>query len=281
MKKISLFIVILSLLGISAVAQGDFISVKEVASKINNPKCIIIDARIATDYKKVHIRNAISLPIADLSVKTPVEGVLKSDAEIGKILGAHGIDLNKEIILYCNKGHSAGRMYWVFKMMGANNVKMLDGNLDAWKAKRKPVTKNPKKVAATKLSAKLNRSTLVSQADVKAKKGKPGVVLVDARDDKYFKGLDPKSKGHIAGAISVSSDLMRDAKGLVKSQDELSKLFSSKGITKDKEVILYCQTSTRAGLLYAILTSRLGYNNVKVYDGAYNDWVAGGNEIVK
>jgi thiosulfate/3-mercaptopyruvate sulfurtransferase len=278
MKKISLFIALFSLMAVSAVAQGDFISVKEAASKINSPKCIIIDARSAADYKKVHIRNAISLPIADLSVKTPVEGVLKSDAEIMKVLGAHGVDLNKEIILYCNRGHSAGRMYWVFKMMGANNVKMLDGNLNAWKAKRKPVTKNPKKLKATTVGAKLNRSTLVLQADVKAKKS---AVLVDAREDKYFKGLDPKSKGHIPGAISICSDLMRDAKGLVKSQDALAKLFSSKGVTKDKEVILYCQTSTRAGLLYAILTTRLGYTNVKVYDGAYNDWIAGGNKIAK
>jgi len=73
---------------------------------------------------------------------------------------------------------------------------------------------------------------------------------------------------------------MRNEKGLLKSDDELKKTFSSKGVTKEKEVILYCQTSTRAGLLYAILTSKLAYSNVKVYDGAYNDWVVS-NDVVR
>jgi thiosulfate/3-mercaptopyruvate sulfurtransferase len=281
MKKLSLCVALLSYV-VTTFAQGDFISVKEAASKVNNPKCIIIDARKEADYKKVHIKNAISLPVEELSVKTPVEGVLKSDAEVVETFAAHGVDLNMEIILYCNRGHSAGRMYWILKMMGATNVKMLDGNLEAWKAGRKPVTKNPKLVKKTNVSATLNKSTYLTQADVKKAMSNSKAVIVDARADDYFKGVDPKSKGHIPGAISISSDLMRDDKGLVKSNDELNKLFASKGVTKDKEVVLYCQTSTRAGLLYAILTSRLGYSNVKVYDGAYNDWVANANnKIVK
>lgn len=282
MKKISLVLAVLSFWATNVLAQGDFISVKELAGKLNNPKCIIIDARKAADYKKTHIRNAISLPVEELSVKTPVEGVLKSDAEVVKVFAAHGVDLNKEIILYCKKGHNAGRMYWILKMMGAQNVKMLDGNMDAWKAARKPITKNPKMVKKVKLTATLDKSTYLTQADVKKAMNNSKAVLVDARADNYFKGIDPKSKGHIPGAIGIDSDLMRDAKGLVKSNDELSKLFASKGVTKDKEVILYCQTSTRSGLLYAILTTRLGYTNVKVYDGAYNDWVANAsNKIAK
>lgn len=263
----------------SVFAQGDFATVKEVASKMMDSKSIIIDARSEKEYKAVHIRNAVNIPITDLSEKEPVEGVLKSKEEIAKIFGDKGVTPEKNIYIYCTKGNNAGRMYWILKMMGAENVKLLDGNMDAWKAGRKPVTKNPTMVRKGKFPAQMDTKTLV---DVNAVKNiGAGAVLVDARSDAYYAGNDPKSKGHIKGAISIPSELMRDDKGMLKSADDLAKIFASKGVTKDKEVILYCQTSTRAGLLYTILTTVLDYTDVKVYDGAYNDWVAKGNAVIK
>ncbi len=278
MKRLSI-IAALILYAVGAYAQGDFISVKELAGKINSNEVLIIDARKETEYKQVHIRNAINFPVEELSTKTPIEGILKSDADVAKIMGAHGVDFSKEIVLYCNKGSNAGRMYWIMKMMGANNVKLLDGNLDAWKAARKPVTRMPTMPKKTTVTASIDRASYMTMDEVKAQKAKANVVLVDARADNYFNGTDPKSKGHIEGAISINSDLMRDEKGLLKSSEELNKLFASKGVTKDKAIILYCQTSTRAGLLYTILTSKLGYTNVRVYDGAYNEWVTA-NKVV-
>ena len=233
MKRLSI-IAALVIYTIGAAAQGDFISVKELARKINSKDVIIIDARKDAEYKKVHIRNAISFPVEELSTTSPIEGILKSDAELCKIMGKHGVDFGKEIVLYCNKGSNAGRMYWIMKMMGAANVKLLDGNLDAWKAARKPVTRMPKMPKKTTVNSSLDRTSYLTMADVKSQKGKSNVVLVDARKDEYFNGTDPMSKGHIEGAISINSDLMRDEKGLIKSAEELNKLFASKGVTKEQ-----------------------------------------------
>lgn len=266
-------------MAINVFAEGDFATVKEVASKMMDSKSIIIDARTEKEYKTVHIRNAVNIPITSLSQKEPVEGMLKSKEEIAKILGDKGVTLDKNIYIYCTKGNNAGRMYWILKMMGAENVKLLDGNMDAWKAQRKPVTKNPTMVKKGKFPAQMDTKTLINIDNVKAKMG--AAVLVDARSDAYYAGNDPKSKGHIKGAISIPSEMMRDDKGLLKSADELKKIFESNGVTKDKDVILYCQTSTRAGLLYTIMTTVLDYSNVQVFDGAYNEWVAKGNEVVK
>lgn len=280
MKIISTVLLILAI-AFSALAEGDFVSVNEVASKLNNPKCIVIDARSEKEFKEVHIRNAVNIPIEILSSKEPVEGLLKSKDEVAKIFAENGVSPDMEIYLYCSKGNNAGRMYWILKMMGASNVKMIDGNLDAWKAGRKPVTKNPTIVKASNFPASMDTKSLLSTDAVKAKMSSAGVVLVDARADAYFNGTDPKSNGHIKGAVSINSDVLKDDAGLLKSAAELKKIFESKGVSKDKEVILYCQTSTRAGLLYAVLTSVLNYPNVKVYDGAYNEWVAKGNTVVK
>lgn len=280
MKKLSiLFLAILA--SLQMFAEGNFASVKEVAAKMMDPKCIIIDARTDKEFKEVHIRNAVNIPITDLSEAEPIDGILKSKEEIAKILSANGVSPDKEIYLYCTKGNNAGRMYWILKMMGAQNVKLIDGNLDAWKAERKPVTKNPTIIKPAVFPAKMDTKSLASIDDVKSKMTASSAVLVDARADAYYNGTDPKSKGHIKGAISISSDLLKDDAGLLKPSAELKKLFESNGVTKDKEVILYCQTSTRAGLLYTVLTSVLNYTNVKVYDGAYNEWTAKGNSVVQ
>ncbi|MGF7138526.1 sulfurtransferase [Roseimarinus sediminis] len=278
MKQLSLIILFVVAVG-QLFAAGDFATVKEVTSKMMDKNTVIIDARAGKEYKTVHIRNAVNIPIEELSVKEPVEGMLKSKEEIAKIFGDQGVTPDKNVYLYCSKGNNAGRMYWVMKMMGFENVKIIDGNLDAWKAERKPVTKNPTMVKKATFTPVMNTSTLVAIDDVKAKMN--SAVIVDARADNYFNGTDPKSKGHIKGAVGINSDLMKDDQGMLKSADELKKIFESNGVTRNKEVILYCQTSTRAGLLYAILTTILDYPNVKVYDGAYNEWVAKGNEVVK
>ena len=260
-------------MGIWANAQ-DFISVADLSKKLNDSNTIIVSARSDSEYKQVHIRNAVSLPVSELSIDVPVKGILKSPEELAKIFGDKGIAMDKEIVLYCNKGNSAGRMYWAMKYLGYPNVKILDGSIGAWKDARKPVTRAPKVLPKCVVKANLNSELLVTKADVLKAKGNSKAVVVDARVPNLFVGNDPTSKGHIPGAINVDSEQLKDEKGILKSADELGKLFASNGVTKDKEVILYCQTSTRAGLEYAVLTSVLNYPNVKVYDGAYNEWSA-------
>lgn len=269
MIRIKLCILLLVLFSTGLIAQ-DLISVNELAKKLNNPKVQIISARSDADYKKVHIRNAINVPIKSLSSTAPIEGILKTPQEIAKILGDKGVDPNKEIVLYCNKGNNAGRMYWIMKSMGFTNVKLLDGNLDAWKAARKPVTRAPKMAKKTKITATFDTKHLATKADVQA----GNTLLLDVRAPAYFNGTDPKSKGHIPSAINVDSDGMRDDKGLLKPAADLEKMFAAAGATKDKAIIVYCQTGTRGGLTFSVLTSVLGYTNVKLYDGSYNEWSA-------
>ena len=44
------------------------------------------------------------------------------------------------------------------------------------------------------------------------------------------------------------------------------------GVTADKTIIIYCASSVRAAIEFFALHSILDYPNVKVYDGAYNEW---------
>ena len=270
---------------ISSLAIGqDLISAKELANKMKDDNVVVVDTRKTKDYNKTHIKGAIHLYQDDLNVKTPVKGVLKKPSELAAYFGSKGISEKDEIVLYCNKGTNAGRVYWALKYMGAENVKILDGQMKAWKSARKPITKKASTRPATTFNKTMHKEFLARMSDVKKSVNDANIVLIDARDLEEYNGTkeDKLRKGHIPGAISIPKSTLVDSKSKLKSKDALAAIFNDAGATSDKTVIIYCKSSSRAGLEFMALTSVLGYKNVKVYDGAFNEWESiAGNEVVK
>lgn len=269
--------------GISVIKAQDLISADNLSKVMNNPSLVIISGEAETEYNKVHIRNAINIPYDKLHKPGNIEGLLITPAEIAKMLGEKGVTENSMIVVYDEgSGRYAGRLYFVLKYLGAGNVKMLDGGMEAWKAGRKPVTKNPTIVKAAKFTPKVNNSIMGSMQEASAAAGNNKVVLVDARAKGEFEGREEGSKGHLPGAVNIEFKELLDAKGNFKSKAELEKVYAAKGVSKDKTVIIYCSTGVRAGVHFLALTTTLGYPNVKVYDGGYNEFVsANGSKIVK
>ncbi len=257
MKKI--FFIILSFIAITTQAQ--LVSVDDLAKMMKEPNVVVIDARPAGDYMKTHIDGAISIDVSTLSTAKPVEGTLKSASELASIFGKNGVSDNSKIVIYCKTGVSAGLMYWILKYIGADDVSILDGQMDAWFAARKPITKTAKKLAPTTFKPQVNSAIIVDKAQVKAKMN--SAVLVDSRKKEEF------AAGHIGNAVNIPSDLM-SAKNKLKPVAALQQLFVN--VPKTKEVIVYCKTGATAGFVYFVMKSVLKYPNVKVYEGAYLDW---------
>jgi len=246
-----------------SVAQ-DLISAAEAKKLLTSKTTVIVSTRKAADYAKVHIKNSVNIYVNDLASTEDPKGILKSPAELATILGEKGITPEKKIIIYdsgSNKG--SGRLYWTLKYLGFNDVKVLDGHMKAWRSARGPVTGAATKVTKATFTPKVNSKIFADKAYVKSKLS--SAIIVDVRDNTEW------GEGHIQGAkhLEFSNVLVN---GKLKSKAELEKLFADAGITKGKEVILYCATSVRAGIVYLALTSILEYPNVKVYDGAYNEW---------
>jgi thiosulfate/3-mercaptopyruvate sulfurtransferase len=271
----NIFLLGLVLFVASAINAQDVISVADLAKLSKSDDVVVVWAGAAEDYK-VHITGAVSVPHVSLCNDTPVRGLIKPAAEMAKILGAAGVSPEKTIVVY-DEGSTkyAGRMYWMLKYLGAQNVKMLDGNLKAWKAGRKPVTGAPTKMAAATFTAKTEAGYLAKMDEVKTATGNSSYVLVDARTPEEYAGTAETElrKGHIPGAVNVNYETLIDSKGMLKPNAELKSIFESAGVTPEKTAILYCESSVRAGILFLALKG-LGYTKVKVYDGAYIEWQA-------
>jgi thiosulfate/3-mercaptopyruvate sulfurtransferase len=275
MKNANLFFLLF--LSYSIANGQNLISADELSAISKNDNVVIVSTRTLEDYKKVHITGAVHINHTDLYNDIPVKSMLKSPEEVAAILGSNGISETKTIVIYDDgTGKYAGRLYWILSYLGAKDVKILDGHIDAWKAARKPVTKNPTIVKTATFTPKPDKSKIATMAEVKSSIGNSKVALIDARPPEEFNGhaTTELRKGHIPGAINIEFKNMMDATGKMKSAADLQKIFTTAGASKDKEVILYCESGVRAGIMYFALTSILGYTKVKVYEGAYLEWQA-------
>jgi len=259
----------------------DLISVSELGKLLKDKNTIIVSCRKAADYKQVHIAGAVNIWHKDLYKEGEVKDLIKSPEELAKIFGANGINQDMKIVLYdAGESKYAGRVYWILKYLGAKDVKILDGHMDAWRKGRKPVTKNPTKITAVTFTPAVDNSIIATMAQVKATKG----ILVDVRDPGEYNGTEGKTKkfGHIPGAINLEFKNVTNEDGTIKTKEQLEAIFKAAGINGDKEVILYCASSVRAGIVFLALTTIMNYPNIKVYDGAFQEWeVTAGCEVVK
>lgn len=276
-KRIILMSMLVFLLSLYQVASTQIISSKELANIYEDKSVLVVSARKNADYKKVHINGAVNVWHMDLYKDGAIKGLLKSPEEIAKILGNAGIGADKKIIIYDSGVNTfAGRLYWILKYMGCKDVHVLNGQMKMWRKARKPVTRKATPVLPTTLHVALNEGIIASKAYVKEHKDDANVILVDVRSKEEFDGSAGviERKGHIPGAINVEYKNLLNEDGTLKSKSDLEKVTKEAGITSDKEIILYCETSVRAGIVYLALTSILEFPKVTVYDGAYFEWSA-------
>lgn len=284
MKKINIsFALVLAFLFLSPslFAQGLF-NTADFAKASKDKNVCVISVQSEKNYKVSHLRNSIHINPANLYKEDGPAGVLKPINEIAQILGDNGIANTNAIIVYDDGDNkSAGRMYWILKYMGVADVKILQKDMKAWRSARIPLTPAPTKTTATEFVANPDAKIFVDTKWVKDNLKTANVLFVDARAPIEYMGTDGKSPGHIPGAINLEWKSFGDNGGVLKSNDEITSMLKSAGITADKTIVLYCGTAVRAGLPFFVLSSLLDYPNVMVYDGAMNVWGADASNPVE
>jgi thiosulfate/3-mercaptopyruvate sulfurtransferase len=262
-------------------AQVDIISAKDfMALTKSNDKLVIIDANKAKNYDVNHIKGAINIEHGDLYRPGDIEGLIKSPEDLAAFFGSKGINENSEVVIYDDGSQKYNtRIYWILKYIGAKNVRILHKDMDAWRAVRVPLTSTPGKFAATDFTPTVNPAIFATLDDVKARMGQPGVVLIDCRTPDEYNGVS-KSEGHLPGAININHEDLLTETGAFKTAEELKAIAEKNGITASTEILMYCRTSVRACVEFVVFKNILGYENVRVYDGAYLEWVAS-NPVVQ
>jgi len=257
-----------------ATAQAEVISAQEVKALMDGDETlVIIDANNYDHYKAVHLKGAVNLFHSSLYRKGDVPGLVKSPDELAEILGQYGISESSNIVIYDDRMQLyASRIYWILKYLGAEKVSVLHKDTDAWCEAGLTFVTKPTRITPVTFTPNLKPELYASTGYVRDHRDDPNVVLVDVRTPGEYAGTVSNSDGHIEGAININFTDLLTEKGDFKDASELATIAEANGISPDMEVIFYCRTSVRGSVSFTAFESILGYENVRLYDGAYVEW---------
>lgn len=284
--RVVLTTVVAIILTASVYANAVIIDAKAFASELKiNKSMVVIDVMAADVYAKQHIQGAINIPHKSLYKEGPIEGQFKDAAELAAIFGKKGVSNTSKIVIYDDGSQKYNsRVWWILKHLGATDVYLLHKDMAQMEASRIPMTATPVTLKATTFVVTVNPDMNIDMASVKAGIDKPGVILLDAREKDEFDGMDKaqKSKGHLPNAVFMNFKEVLSENGAYKTKEQIIESAAKFGVTADSEVIVYCQTGIKAAVLYYALKEIAGFNNVKLYAGAYAEWASvNENPIVK
>ncbi len=198
------------------------------------------------------------------------------------LLERAGVDRGRQHILYAEGGTgdeilSASMVAYVLEKYGIEDIKIIDGGLPAYKLSYELSQEYPNTPRGT-LPKKAKFSIGTDVKTVMQRKDQKNVVLVDARPKNEYLGEDSvwPRKGHIPGAVSFPWRMVMtsDNTHKFKPYSEVQSLLTDKGISPDKEIIVYCGTSREGSLLRFYLTHVAGYKNVVLYEGSWKEYAA-------
>jgi thiosulfate/3-mercaptopyruvate sulfurtransferase len=255
-----------------------------VAQHLNDPKVKIVEVDVDTSaYRQGHAPGAIGWNWST-QLEDQVRRDLPDQASWEKLLSESGIS-NDDMIVFYGDNHNwfAAFAYWIAKMYGHENVRIMNGGRKKWELEKRTMTTDEPKPTSTQYKGKpLNKELRALQPDVLKAIGQGGVALVDVRSPAEFTGevLAPpglqetaQRGGHVPGAKNIPwMQAVNEADGTFKSADELKDRYQREGITPDKEVIAYCRIGERSSHTWFALHELLGYPKVKNYDGSWTEW---------
>ncbi len=259
------------------------VDTKWVEDHINDPKVRIaeVDYDPTANYVLGHIPGSVLLDWK-VDINDPVARNILSEQACQELLQRIGVNGDTTLVLYGDFNNwFAAFAFWAFKYYGCKDMKLMNGGRKKWLEEDKPLTKEiPTYPRGNFESSGPDNNIRVFLRYVSDTLGSKA--LVDVRSPKEFTGeiLAPpeyptehaQRGGHIPGAANIPWAQAVNDDGTFKSADELSKIYQSKGITADKEVISYCRIGERSSHTWFVLKYLLGYPNVKNYDGSWTEW---------
>jgi thiosulfate/3-mercaptopyruvate sulfurtransferase len=159
---------------------------------------------------------------------------------------------------------------------GHDQVYILNGGLEKWKAENRPLTQDFPKLETGNFKGEV-RDYFIPYEEFKATKDRDDVVLLDARPPAVYEGKGPWRKGgHIPGAINLpwASLMSPDNTRLLKPDEEIMTKVEAAGATKDKLIICSCGTGREATNEFNLFKWYLGYPRVKIHEGAFTEWTS-------
>jgi len=263
---------------------GVLVATQWVADHLKDPRVRVFEVSVdQSAFDQGHIPGAVALNwFHDLEERLHRD--IASKATMERLLGNAGVGPDTTIVVYGdNNNWFAAYAYWLFRLYGHRDVRVMNGGRKKWMDEGRPMTKEASIYPKVQYEARQPDTSIRAFRDtVLQSLPNQGKGLVDVRSPREFAGelLAPENLpqegaqrgGHIPGAVNIPWGEAVRPDGTFKSADELQALYQGRSITPDKEIIAYCRIGERSAHTWFVLKELLGYPKVRNYDGSWTEW---------
>lgn len=263
------------------------VSTNWLAQHLKDPDLRILDASwylpdqkrdARAEYQAAHIPGARFFDIDEISdQRSNLPHMAPPPEKFISRMRAMGVGDGHQVVVYDGAGiFSAARVWWTFRLMGKQDVAVLDGGLPKWRAEGRETEDMPPVVKDRHMTVS-RQNQLVKDVTQVAHAAKLGQAeILDARSAARFKGEAPEPRpglrpGHIPGSKNVPFATMLNGDGTMKSLPELRAVFEAAGVDLKKPAITTCGSGVSAAIL-SLALERLGHRNHSLYDGSWAEW---------
>jgi thiosulfate/3-mercaptopyruvate sulfurtransferase len=278
------------------------VSTQWLAAHLDDPDLVVVDLRWGSDgsgrarYDAGHIPGAVFLDWTTdiVDPQSPIAFMLAGPGRFASAMERCGIGDDTNVIAYADDhGSGAYRVWWACRVYGHENVRVLDGALEKWKAEGRPLSAAaPSSRPRARWTPRPVPGLRVQAEDVVAAASDPAVIVLDSRPADQYRGeavwfetgpvpagpdgiaRTPRGHlraGHVPWASSVPAAMLYRPDFTMKGPGELRELFAAAGVTDECRAITYCGVGISASALLFALTVA-GIEDAALYDASWEEW---------
>ncbi|MFM8593124.1 MAG: sulfurtransferase [Chloroflexota bacterium] len=261
------------------------VSTEWVAEHLDDPQVRLVESdEDILLYELGHIPGAVKLDW-HTDLQDPVARDFVDKAGFEALMRGAGISNDTTVVFYGDRNNwYACYTFWLFKMYGHADCRVMDGGRTKWEAEGRPMVRDVPQLPTTTYTAKeADLSVRAFRDDVLSmvKGGDPQ--LIDVRSPQEYTGEvlhmvnypqeGAQRGGHVLGARSIPWGTAANENGTFKSAVDLKHIYEQeKGISSSSPTIAYCRIGERSSHTWFVLSYLLGHPNVRNYDGSWTEW---------
>ena len=268
--------------------SGDpLVTAEWLKDNIDAPDVRIVDATYFPEFTKPkhsgreawaeqHIPGAVHFDIDTIKDDTcDLPHMLPDPVVFSSRVRKLGIGDGNRIIVYDrNKFFASARVWWMLRVMGHNDVKVLDGGYQAWLDAGGEIEDLPPVAVERHFTSRVRSDLVKDASQVMTVQETGSHTIIDARSADRFTGKAPEPReglqsGHIPGSVNLPGSELINPDGTMKSSEGL------RGLFKDPHAptVTTCGSGVTAAVT-ALALARLGNWDAAVYDGSWTDWAS-------
>ncbi|WP_104018726.1 3-mercaptopyruvate sulfurtransferase [Roseovarius nitratireducens] len=265
------------------------VSTDWLATHLKDPDLRVLDATAflpgtgrdaRAEYEAAHIPGARFFDIDDISDgRSELPHMVPPVEKFMSRLRAMGVGDGHQVVVYDTHGlFSAARVWWLFRLMGHDDVAVLDGGFPKWQAEGREIEDLPPVIRDRHMTVRRQNHMVRDVTQVSAATKLGDHEILDARPPGRFRGEEPEPReglrgGHIPGSKSVPASALLNPDKTMKSPEDLRAVLEAAGVDLGKPAITTCGSGLTAAIINLAL-ERIGKADHALYDGSWAEWGA-------